>query len=131
MNPDGDLLLKLLVLALVIGQAASLWLGITRRKFPRTIEPQPLEIVAGRQFVTRETCDLLHRNMKSEIGAMDVQIKELRAQRDSDVTSMRSELSQLKAEVAALRALMESGHTTIAHVSAKLDRLIERQIPKA
>lgn len=116
MSPDGDLLIKLLILAVLIGQGMNLWLGITRRKQTRTIEPSPLEVVPGKVWATHD-----------EVQALSTQLAELRAQRDSDVTSMRGEINKVSIQLAGIAASAESTKTTLVMLSSKLDRVIERR----
>lgn len=116
MSPDGELLVKILVLASLVGQGVSIWVGITRRKETRRIEPSPLEVVPGKVFATRD-----------ELNALNVQIAELRAQRDSDVSSLRSEINKVSIQLASISANAESTKSTLAMMASKLDRLVERR----
>lgn len=116
MNPDGDLFVKLLVLAVLIGQVVNVWLGIARRRETRRIEPQPLEIVAAEVYAT-----------KGDLARIEIAVRDLQAKRDTDVASLRAEIGNVATQIAALSASSQHITAQLATVAANVHRLAEQR----
>lgn len=118
MNPDGELLIKLLVLAILVGQVVTIWLSLTRRRETRRIEPQPLEIIAAKVYASKE-----------DLAKLDVVVRDLQAKRDSDVASLRAEISNVATQLAALSASSQHITAQLATVASHVHRMAEYRAP--
>jgi hypothetical protein len=128
LNPveDGQLLMRILLLLVLVGTLANIGVNIWGRRDTRRIEPQPLEVVAGKQYMSRGEYDLMHQGISREVEGMSDQLREVRQQREADQSVIRADLAALRSDVAALKATQEVVMQRIATLEAKIDRFIER-----
>jgi hypothetical protein len=125
-NVDAGHLKDIMLVLVALVGIASVIMGMVRR--PRTnIEPQPLEIRAATQLVSKQECELLHKATLDRVLRIESDALEQARNRRSDVGNLHEKIREVGENVSALQREAELQNQRMAMMDSKLDRMIERR----
>ncbi|HMP83910.1 MAG TPA: hypothetical protein PKA41_14520 [Verrucomicrobiota bacterium] len=116
---DGDLIVKLLMLALIVGQVAALWLGIANRN---TIQKR--EITNGFAAASKEEHDALVRDNQKVHDQLFANIsgkeRGLREELGKELRGLRSDLGETTSTMHELKGEMKQLSIQLVNVQQQL-----------
>jgi hypothetical protein len=127
-------------LFVAVNKAFEFFRNVTGKGSERLVTPQPLEVTATKQFVTKEEHDRHvaqdqqeHSNLYSKVGgvergarsAIDQAARELRTEAKADMNAVHEKINKVDREVGAIAQGMEMQNQQLARIEMNMSNVLK------
>lgn len=102
----------------------TMWRNLNGSKRGVEVSPQPLSVTAVSGMASETTC-------RDRYDRLQSQIEELKQDRKTDVNDLHEKVNGVAREVSEMSAAQALTNQRLVQIDAKIDRVIERQLPAA